>query len=50
MMEALGQFTLLAEQWKDCEQAMAYVRRQLEIEPWQEGAHQAAMRVLEQSG
>jgi DNA-binding SARP family transcriptional activator len=34
-------------QW---EPALAYARRQIELEPWQEEAHRQVMRLLAQSG
>lgn len=45
-MEALTRLAALEEERGEYERALAYARRQLEIEPWQEGAHRDLMRLL----
>jgi DNA-binding SARP family transcriptional activator/predicted ATPase len=52
-LQALAALHRLAgyyEQRGQYEQACAHARRQLELEPWQEGAHQQLMRLLALSG
>ncbi len=49
-METLSRLAALQERQGEYERALAYARRQLEIEPWQEHAHQAVMRLLAQLG
>ena len=50
VLSALERLTAVHEQRGEYEQAQRYVRRQLELEPWQEEAHQQLMRLLAFSG
>ncbi|RLC60629.1 MAG: hypothetical protein DRI80_10610 [Chloroflexota bacterium] len=49
-LDALHRLAAIHEQCGEYEQAQRYVRRQLELEPWQEEAHQQLMRLLALSG
>ncbi len=50
MLSALDRLAAVHEQRGEYEQAQHCVRRQLELEPWQEEAHQQLMRLLAFSG
>jgi DNA-binding SARP family transcriptional activator len=50
MLSALHRLAVDHEQRGEYEQARRYARRQLELEPWQEEAHQQLMRLLALSG
>ncbi|NIP85333.1 MAG: tetratricopeptide repeat protein, partial [Planctomycetales bacterium] len=50
MSAALHRLAAAHEARGDYEQAQAYARRQLELEPWDEAAHQQLMRALALSG
>jgi DNA-binding SARP family transcriptional activator len=47
---ALNRLVAIHEERREYEQAQFYVRRQLEVEPWQEEAHQTLMYLLALSG
>lgn len=47
---ALAQLTAHYAQQRNVEAALRYARRQLELDPWREEAHQQAMRALWQAG
>jgi DNA-binding SARP family transcriptional activator len=47
---ALSRLVAIHEERREYEQAQFYVRRQLEVEPWQEEAHQTLMYLLALSG
>ena len=49
-LEALGKLSAHWEQRGEYRQALAYAQRQLDLEPWREGAHRQAMRALALSG
>ncbi len=49
-MDALHALAEEARQRGEYEQALAYARRQLELEPWQEEAHRQVMRLLALTG
>ncbi|HIC89092.1 MAG TPA: hypothetical protein EYP04_06790 [Anaerolineae bacterium] len=50
MLRALHRLASIYEQRGDYEQAQVYARRQLELEPWLEEAHQQLIRLLALSG
>ena len=50
MLSALQRLAGLLEDRGEYEQALLHTRRQLELEPWDEQAHQQAMRLLGLSG
>jgi DNA-binding SARP family transcriptional activator len=50
MLSAFHRLAAVHEQRGEYEQAQRYVRRQLELEPWQEEAHQQLMRLLALNG
>ena len=47
---ALGSLAGLYEEQEEYEQSLVYARRQLELEPWSEKAHQQVMRLLALTG
>jgi predicted ATPase/DNA-binding SARP family transcriptional activator len=49
-LEALGHLAAHYEESGQYEQAIAYARRQVELEPWRESAHRQWMRALALSG
>jgi DNA-binding SARP family transcriptional activator len=50
LLSALRYLVTTYEQRGQYEQAQAWARRQIELEPWDEAAHQQLMRILAQSG
>ena len=50
MLEALQHLAAHYEECGDCQRAIAYARRRLELEPWDEEAHRQIMRALAFSG
>lgn len=50
MSSALHRLTVICEQRGEYEQAQAYARRQIELAPWDETAHQQLMRALALGG
>ncbi len=50
MVSTLQRLAVYAEQAGRYDQARHYVRQQLELEPWQEGAHRRLMRLLALGG
>jgi len=50
MSSALHRLTVVCEQRGEYEQAQSYARRQIELEPWDETAHQHLMRALSLGG
>jgi DNA-binding SARP family transcriptional activator len=49
-LEALGHLAACHEESGEYERALAYARRQVELEPWRESAHRQWMRALALSG
>jgi DNA-binding SARP family transcriptional activator/predicted ATPase len=50
MVSALGRLAVCYEQASDYQRALQSVRRQLELEPWDERAHRQLMRLLDLAG
>jgi len=50
LLSALRYLVTAYEQYGQYDQAQAWARRQIELEPWDEVAHQQLMRILAQSG
>ncbi len=50
LVEALSRLTAYYENAQEYKQALAYARRQVELEPWSEAAHRQVMRLLAFSG
>jgi DNA-binding SARP family transcriptional activator/class 3 adenylate cyclase len=49
-LEVLHHLALYHERQGEYDQALRYARRQVELEPWREGAHRQCMRALSASG
>ncbi len=50
VIDACAKLTAYYEHQHYYQKAQQYIQRQLQLEPWNEGAHRAMMRVLAQSG
>ena len=50
MLQGLSKLAGMQEEHGEYEQGLVYARRQLELEPWREEAHQQVMRLLALSG